>query len=878
MTFLFTDIEGSTRRWEHDHDAMREALAVHDAALRSAIEHRNGSIFKHTGDGVCAVFASASDAVRAAIEAQHALELPVRMGIATGAAEARDDDYFGPVLNRAARVMAAGHGGQILLAESTAALVDVSGHIDLGVHALRDLSSPIRLVQVVDDGLESKFPPLRTVSAVHGNLLASTSTFVGREEQTTRLAAAVLDHRLVTLTGAGGVGKTRLAAKVAATIADRFSDGAWLVELAPTSNPATVPTLLANVLSVTASPGSSVTESVVDALKGKTLLIVLDNCEHVIDATSELVETILRNTESVSILATSREDLGIAGERLWPVPTLDVTSGVDSEAVKLFIDRARAVNPQFDLVPGTDDVDAVTAICRDLDGLALAIELAAARMVSMTPQDVAARLDDRLQVLGSSRRGMPHHRTLRQTVAWSYDLLDDDERALLERCAVFANGFDLDSAVAICDEWDEFTILDLLDSLVRKSLLTADIGRGRSRYHMLETIRQFAEEQLDASGWTDRVRRAHAEHFARRSETMWDLWCSPSQRDAIDWVDDEFAELRAGFRWAAEHGDTELAAKIASHTAMLSFVLQRFEPIAWVEEILEAATDADLRQLPRAFTAASICALTGGQDTAIRYAQTAVQLERDQRYEPFEHGWSDFWEASARRYTNQLDQFLEICERLADGDGLARVMGRCGLLGVLAGVGRQDEARAMADETLESARELANPFWIAYAMTGWGRAHASQHPLAALEMLRKSLAYTDEQRIDYLRAIVLREMATLEETGGDVVDALEKFITVIEWYRASGNRGSVTTALGDIAVMFDRLDRPEIAATIYGTSVPYGQSIAEELPTTVEHLVDVLGQERFDHFVEAGASMEFNDAMHYVKQMLQAAQHQFAGD
>ncbi len=720
MTFLFTDIEGSTRRWEHDHDAMREALAAHDAALRTAIEHHNGSIFKHTGDGVCAVFDVPSDAVQAAIEAQRAVELPVRMGIATGNAEARDDDYFGPVLNRAARVMAAGHGGQILLAESTAALVDVSGHIDLGVHALRDLSSPIRLTQVVDDGLETTFPPLRTLSAVHGNLLASTSTFIGREEQTTELAAAVLDHRLVTLTGAGGVGKTRLAAKVAALVADRFADGAWVVELAPTSNPADVPTLLANVLNVTAKPGRTVTESVVDALKGKTMLVVLDNCEHVIDAASALVEAILRNTDTVTFLATSREDLGIDGERLWPVPPLDITSGADSEAVRLFIDRARAVNPHFELVPGSGDLDAITTICRDLDGLALAIELAAARMVSMTPQEIATRLVDGLRVLGSSRRGMPHHRTLRQTVAWSYDLLDGDERALLERCAVFANGFDLDSAVAICDEQDEFAILDLLESLVRKSLLTADVGRNRSRFHMLETIRQFAEEQLDASGCTDRVRRAHAEHFARESEAMWEVWSSPSQRDAIDWVDNEFAELRAAFRWAADQGDTELAARIASHTAMLSFVLQRFEPVSWVEEILEAATDADLRQLPRVYTAASICALTGGQETAIRYAQTAVQLERDERYEGFEDGWSAFWEASARRYTNQLDQFLEICERLADGEGFAHVIGRCGLLGVLAGVGRQDEARAIADDTLERARDLAIPFWIAYAMTGWG--------------------------------------------------------------------------------------------------------------------------------------------------------------
>ena len=311
---------------------------------------------------------------------------------------------------------------------------------------------------------------------------------------------------------------------------------------------------------------------------------------------------------------------------------------------------------------------------------------------------------------------------------------------------------------------------------------------------------------------------------------------------------------------------------------MLSFVLQRFEPVTWVEEILAAATDADLRQLPRVYTAASICALTGGQETAIRYAQTAVTLESDPRYDPFAHGWSAYWEAAARRYTNQIDRFLEICESLAADEGAAHVMGQCGLLGVLAGVGRQDEARELADQTVSSADELGNPFWIVYAMTGWGRAHASQHPVAALEMLHRALDYTIEHRIDYLRAIVLREMATLEETGGDLVDALEKFMTVVEWYRVSGNRGSVTTTLGDIAVMFDRLDRPEIASTIYGTSVPYGQSIAEELPVALEHLREVLGSERFDECVEAGSNMEFNEAMLYVGQMLRSVQREFARD
>jgi predicted ATPase len=880
MTFLFTDIEGSTHRWETDPDGMRIALAAHDDVLRNAIHGNDGTLFKHTGDGVCAVFAAAPAAVEAAIEAQRTLELPVRMGIASGLAEARDGDYFGPALNRAARVMAAGHGGQILLADSTAALVDTSGYVDLGVHVLRDLNEPIRLFQVTGDAIPSEFAPLRTLSAVRGNLLATTATFVGREQQKAELIDTVHRNRLVTLTGPGGVGKTRLAAEVAAAVVSEFADGAWFVELAPTSDPASVPALVAEVLSITTRPNSSVVDSIVDALKGRQLLLVLDNCEHVVDAAGEVVRAIAENTDTVSILTTSREGLGVAGEQLWPVPTLDVDAGPESEAVALFIERARAANPQFATTPDSDDLEVIATVCRDLDGLALAIELAAARMVSMSPQDLAARLDHRLRLLSKAKHGMHHHRTLRSTVAWSYDLLDDDERSLLDRCAVFANWFELDSVIAICADrpWDDYTVIDLLDSLVRKSLVTADVRQERTRFHMLETIRQFGQEQLDEAGSTDLVRRAHAEHFAACAEQMWEVWNSAAQRTAIDWVDKEFADLRAAFRWATDHDEIELATRIASHAGMLSFVLQRFEPVTWVEEILEPATAADIDQLPRAYTAASVCGLTGGQEKAIGYAQTAVSLEGDPRYDGFQHGWSSYWEAVAHRYSHSVEQFLAICHELAEETGFAHVIGQCGLLGVLAGVGRPEEARAIADETLEAARDLGNPFWIAYAMTGWGRAHASQNPVAALEILSRSLAYTTEHRLDYMRAIVLREMATLEETSGGLLEALEKFSTVIEWYRASGNRGSVTTTIGDIAVMFDRLGRLEIAATVYGTSIPHGRSIAQELPTTVDHLREVLGDSRFDECVGVGSAMEFNDAMIYVRRVLDAAHRQLTDD
>ncbi len=456
VTFLFTDIEGSTRRWEADPEGMRASLAAHDVVLRAAVEAHDGLVFKHTGDGVCAAFGLAQAAVDAAIEAQRRLALPVRMGLTSGEAEAQGGDYFGPTLNRAARVMAAGHGGQILAAASTIRLVEEVDLIDLGPRRLRDLSEPLQLFQVRAEGLGEEFPPLKTVDAVPGNLPVQATSFIGRDAQVEELATLVGDHRLVTLVGVGGVGKTRLALQVAAEVAPAFFDGVWLVELAPLGDPASLPDLVATSLAVTPQAGLSVAESVARTLVGRNLLIVLDNCEHVLDAAAELVETILAGTSTVSVVATSREALRVGGEHTWPVPSLDVRPGVASEAVSLFAERARAVNPGFRL-DEPNVVGTVMEICRRLDGIALAIELAAARMVSMSAEEVRSRLDDRFRLLSGGRRGLARHQTLRQAVQWSYDLLDEDERRILGCCSVFADGFDLAAVAAVggCD--DEFT-------------------------------------------------------------------------------------------------------------------------------------------------------------------------------------------------------------------------------------------------------------------------------------------------------------------------------------------------------------------------------------------------------------------------------------
>ena len=440
VTFLLTDVEGSTRRWETDPDAMRVALAAHDVVLRSAIESHGGWLFKHTGDGVCAAFGSARAAIDAAVAAQQRLDLPVRMGLATGEASERDGDYFGPVLNRTARVMAAGHGGQVLVEALTAGLVDGVQLIDLGEHRLRDLSGAIRLFQVRAEGLGVEFPPLRTVDTVPGNLPVQATSFIGREDEVPELVDLVRAHRLVTLTGVGGVGKTRLAMQIGAELVAEFPDGVWLVELAPVGDPAAVPDAVATVLEV--QTGASVSASLAQALSGRRVLIVLDNCEHVLDAAAALVETIPSRTSTVKVIATSREGLRVTSEHLWAVPSLATGAGANSPAVALFVDRAQAVVSGFSL-RDERETTAVVEICRRLDGIALAIELAAARMVSMSPAEVLERLADRFRLLAGSRRGVERHQTLRHAVGWSYDLLNADERAVLRCCAVFADGFDL---------------------------------------------------------------------------------------------------------------------------------------------------------------------------------------------------------------------------------------------------------------------------------------------------------------------------------------------------------------------------------------------------------------------------------------------------
>jgi predicted ATPase/class 3 adenylate cyclase len=530
VTFLFTDVEGSTSAWEAHVDAMAEAIARHDAIVRRTIGGAGGYVFSTAGDAFAAAFSTPADAVRAALEAQRLLAaepwpaplaLRVRMGLHVGVAVERDGDYFGPTVNRAARIMAAAHGGQVLASGAVVAhlggtAVDVR---DLGEHRLRDLEGTEQLLQLGADGLPDTFPPLRTLDRYPSTLPAQRSTFVGREDERRRIRQALDASRLVTLTGVGGTGKTRLAVEVAHDLSDASPGGVFFVDLARLTDGAFVWEAIAAGLDFAPDPGAEVPRQVTARLGARRALVVVDNCEHVLDDAADAVDAVLAACPAVRLLATSREGLALDGERVVPIAPLstDATAERAAPAVRLFLERAAdAHGARYDAA----DLAVIHQICLRLDGLPLAIELAAARTAVLSPADLLARLENRFRLLTGGRRGKRNRqRTLEEAIAWSYDLLDPAEQVLLRNLAVFPAAFDLARAAAVAGGGDDTATLDLLDSLSGKSLVQVERGQGGgTRYRLLETIREYAQARLVEAGNADEVRLRHATDTAERAE------------------------------------------------------------------------------------------------------------------------------------------------------------------------------------------------------------------------------------------------------------------------------------------------------------------------------------------------------------------------
>jgi len=611
LTFLFTDIAGSSALWQQFPQAMRAALAVHDDIVRSAITDHHGTIVKSTGDGFHAAFDQVADAAAAACEAQKNLAaypwtetgpLHVRIGLHTGDAEARDGDYYGPAVNKAARIMSLAGGGQVLLSDVSASILaesptDSLHTKSLGTHRLKGLAGRTALHQLVHPELPSEFPPIRGGEDVPSNLPEELTSFVGRTDETERLIRYLVDteadperRRLVTVIGPGGTGKTRLSIRAARAVREAFSDGVWLIELAPLADAAVIPGAVLDVLHVQETGAVPPEQTITTYLRDKQALLVFDNCEHLVEAVARLIERILRAAPLVQVLASSREALGIYGETILRIPSLPLPDAADpdwetvrrTDAVRLFVERAGAAGASHWM--RAEHGPAIAQICRRLDGIPLALEMAAARLRVFSPAQILERLDDRFRLLtGGARTALPRLQTLQALIDWSYDLLDEEEKGLFQDLSVFAGGWTIEMAEAVCPDQDVYF---LLPQLVDKSLVTAEPGEDGFRYRYLETMRQYARDRLMESGRAAVVRDRHAAYFVQAtvSEELIDVRL---MADHFVRLAPELENCRAALTWSMDR-DPLRALEIAGNLLTVWSYGPLREGQAWIEQALAA--------------------------------------------------------------------------------------------------------------------------------------------------------------------------------------------------------------------------------------------------------------------------------------------------
>ena len=656
LTFLFTDIQGSTRLWEQHPDAMRHALARHDALLRACIEDHGGHVFKTAGDAFHAAFVRPDQALDAALAAQTALHaqpwplpegeaLRVRAALHAGEAEQRGGDYFGAPLGRTARLLGAAHGGQTLLSETLASLLPPvleSGAVlrSLGRHRLKDLAQPQEIFQLAHPSLPDAFPPLRSLEAFTHNLPSQLSSFIGREQEIGAARRLLGETRLLTLTGTGGAGKTRLALQVAAEVIEDYADGVWLVEMAPLSDPALLPQAVAAVLGVGEGGGErALAETLTDTLRPKSLLLVWDNCEHLVDACAHLAETLLRACPGLRLLATSREALEIGGEAVLPVPPLALPPDAQNataealancDSVRLFVERATAVQPTFHL--GAGNIAAVAQVCARLDGIPLALELAAARVKTLSAEQISGRLDDRFRLLtGGSRTALPRQQTLRALIDWSYDLLAPAEKVVLRRLSVFAGGWPLEAAESVCagDGVEDWEVLDLIARLVAKSLVVAEAPEeGRVRYRMQENLRSYAQERLAEAGEVEALSARRRDWFLALAEEAEPNLSGPEQGSWLNRLERDHDNLRAALAFSHDHADGgEAGLRLAGSLWKFWYMRGYFsEGRGFLERAL--ARSGDIDPVLRAKALRRLGTLTEAQDhtTAVSYYEEGLSI------------------------------------------------------------------------------------------------------------------------------------------------------------------------------------------------------------------------------------------------------------
>jgi predicted ATPase/class 3 adenylate cyclase len=790
VTFLFTDIEGSTRLWQRHPEAMRVALARHHEILRIAIESNGGYVFQIVGDAFCAAFHTVTASVSAALAAQHALTgeswgestpIRVRMAVHTGTAEVhagehRSGEYVsGLTLSHAARLLSVGYGGQILVSSAAQHMLrdDAASRVelrDLGVHRLRDIASAAHIFQVVAPGLPAAFPALASLEAVANNLGRQLTSFVGRTREIAEITRLLAETRLLTVTGPGGSGKTRLSLEAAGGLLDAYPAGVWMLELAPVADPALVTQVLATALGVREEAGGALLATVIDHLRTKRVLLILDNCEHLIEACARLAETLLRACPDAKILASSREPLGVTGEVVFRVPPLALPDSRHSlpperyaeyEAIRLFVDRAVAAKPDFALTAANAGVTA--KVCERLDGIPLAIELAAARVRTLSIQQIAAHLDERFRLLtGGSRTALPRHQTLRGLIDWSHGLLLDTERAVFRRLSAFMGGWTLDAAETVCAfaGVERHDAVDLLGRLVDKSLVLMNDAHTEPRYRMLETIRQYGLEKLADSAEGELVRGRHRDFWVGFAEAAEPRLQGPEQVTWLERLDDDHDNMRAALRWSLDRDELEPALRLAA--ALVAFWDTRgyvHEGRDWLDVLLARAGGSP----GPALTAQGRRALAKAFDGAARMRAR----------------WSEF--------AGEVDlqtRGLAVWRELGDTRGIAEALNNLGDVSRLRG----DRARSKdyIEESLGLFRSLADRRGTAHAL-----------------ILSAELAADD----------------------GDLVRARSLFEESVPLFEAVQDRRGLSHALVGLGGILTRQGNDRRAEALYGRSL----ELAEEL-------------------------------------------------
>jgi predicted ATPase/class 3 adenylate cyclase len=849
VTFLFTDIEGSTEKWEQDPGRMAQAVAAHDALLRDAVEKNHGRVIKSSGDGIVAVFSDPFDSIAAAVDTQLALAdaastagipLAVRCGLHAGEAQRYGDDYLGTTLNRAARVMALAYGGQVLLSQAVADRLVGRLHEgialrDLGEVRLRGLAGTERVHQLLHPHLREAFPALRSLEATPNNLPQQLTSFVGREREIEDAGALLSRTRLLTLSGIGGLGKTRLALEIAGSLLDRYRDGAWFVDLAPIRDGALVASEAAKVLGVREEPGRSMMQTLCANLKTRNLLLVFDNCEHLVQACAEVAHGILSTTANVQILATSRESLRVPGEQtyaLLPLPVPKRGEGLQellqSTAVRLFIERVRQHKPSFAV--DEREAPALAELVARLEGIPLALELAAARVRSMALGEINARLQDRYKLsTGGGRTLLPRQQTLRALVDWSYDLLSEPEQLLLQRLSSFAGGCDLRAAEDVCgaDPLAPTDIVDLLASLVDKSLVQPDEGSEGTRYGMLETIRDYARLKSIESGDVDAASSRHCNYYFARAKEGRIGMQGPEQAQWVACLEADHDNLRAAITYSmSDRGDPIVAVKF--EVALQAFRLYRgyaSEGRNHLRALLAhpAIVSYDVARGHALYVGAALASGQGDDREAERMLETCLGLRR---------GIGDDINLAATLSTLasvQLrlgdaimarageEEALAMFRRLGDRSGEAIALQHLGE--ICAHVGEHIDARRLLGQSLALAREIKYAELESDCERALGELALEHGDLSeARACLERSLAVCQAAKDKRGAAMTAWWLGKVDLANNDASSALPRLRAAIRAFEAFGMNAETLGVIEDFALLAHSRGLADGAARLYGAA------------------------------------------------------------